>query len=193
LKTTRQRTKSVASFTAAALLLLAFCLWRPAEVRAQQWTTCTNGTNTTGGFIRSLANLPFFIGTTGAPQALTLTDSGFLGIGTTTPARLLEISASSTNTIVYNASTAALSIFNTNTTTANNTADLTFRTFDAGGTAISPAKVVAVFTNRSAGAASGDMAFVTLNAGTSAERMRVTGTGGGRGRANLHLQRVGVG
>jgi hypothetical protein len=235
MKTTRQRTKNAASLTAAAFLLLAFCLWRPAELRAQQWTTATNGTdinntntgnvgvgtttpsnaklqidfndgvasgehsvlygsrsgtgtaglkfgyradgtNTTGGFIRSLANLPFFIGTTGVPQALTLTDSGSLGIGTTSPTRLLELSASSTNTLVYNASTAALSIFNTNTT-ANNTADLAFRTFDLGGTTISPAKVVAVFTNRSVGAASGDLAFVTLNASASAERMRVTGTG----------------
>jgi hypothetical protein len=135
-----------------------------------------DGTNTTGGFIRSLANLPFFIGTTGMPQAVTLADSGNVGIGTTNPTRLLELSASSTNTFVYNASTAALSIFNTNTT-ANNTADLTFRTFDSGGTAITPAKVVAVFTNRTVGAASSDMAFVTMTASTGAERMRVTGTG----------------
>jgi uncharacterized protein YwlG (UPF0340 family) len=109
-------------------------------------------------------------------ETMTL-NAGNVGIGTTTPSRLLELSASSTNTLPFMASAAALSIFNSNNTTANNTADLSFRTVDAAGAAITPAKVVAVFTNRTAGASAGDLAFVTLNASIGAERMRVTSTG----------------
>jgi hypothetical protein len=109
-------------------------------------------------------------------ETMTL-NAGNVGIGTATPSRLLELSASSTNTLPFMASAAALSIFNTDNTTANNTADLTFRTVDAAGAAITPAKVVAVFTNRTAGASAGDLAFVTLNASVGAERMRVTSTG----------------
>ncbi|HEX7316776.1 MAG TPA: hypothetical protein VF297_22940 [Pyrinomonadaceae bacterium] len=143
-----------------------------------------DGTNITGGFIRSLANLPFFIGTTGSPQALTISDAGLVGIGTTNPTRLLELAAPSTNTQVFMASNAALSVFNTNTT-ANNTADLSFRTFDSAGAGITPAKVVAVFTNRTANASAGDLSFVTMNAGSAAERMRVTAAGNvGIGTAN---------
>ncbi|MFL6253574.1 MAG: hypothetical protein ACJ74T_00990 [Pyrinomonadaceae bacterium] len=232
MKTTRRRTNNAASLTAATFLLLVFCLWRPAEVRAQ-WTTSGNninntntgnvgvgtsnpangkveivsddgaaagehsllygsrsgtssggikfgyradGTNVTGGFVRSLNNQPFFIGTTGVPLALTIDNSGNVGIGTTSPTRLFELSASSTNTSTFMASTAALSVFNTNTT-AGNTADLTYRTFDSGGTAVTPAKVVAVFTNHTAGAVSGDLAFVTMTGSAGVERMRITGTG----------------
>jgi hypothetical protein len=232
MKTTGRRTNDAASLTAAAFLLLVFCLWRPAEVRAQ-WATSGNninntntgnvgvgtsnpangkveivsddgaaagehsllygsrsgtssggikfgyradGTNVTGGFVRSLNNQPFFIGTTGVPLALTIDNSGNVGIGTTSPTRLFELSASSANTQTFMASTAALSVFNTNTT-AGNTADLTYRTFDSGGNAVTPAKLVAVFTNHTAGSVSGDMVFVTMTGSNGAERMRVTGGG----------------
>jgi hypothetical protein len=154
MKTTRRRTNDAASLTAAAFLLLVFCLWRPAEVRAQ-WVTSGNninntntgnvgvgtsnpangkfeigsddgvasgehsllygsrsgtsssgikfgyradGTNVTGGFVRGLNNQPFFLGTTGVPLALTIDNSGNVGVGTTSPTRLFELSASSTNT-----------------------------------------------------------------------------------------------
>jgi hypothetical protein len=109
-------------------------------------------------------------------ERMRIGSNGNVGIGTANPSRLLELSASSTNTQVFMASTAALSIFNTDAT-ANNTADLSFRTFDSGGAGITPAKVVAVFTNRTAGASAGDLTFVTLNASIGAERMRVTSTG----------------
>ena len=135
-----------------------------------------DGTNVTGGFLRSLSNQPFFLGTTGVPLALTIDNSGNVGIGTTSPTRLFELSASSTNTQTFMASAAAFSVFNTNTT-AGNTSDLTYRTFDSAGAAVTPAKLVAVFTNHTAGAVSGDMAFVTMTGSIGAERMRVTGGG----------------
>jgi hypothetical protein len=246
---TRQRTNNAASLTAAAFLLLAFCLWRPAEVRAQ-WATNGNDINNTntgnigvgttapvakldvtnsedkaqvrfgmgsgnsggflfsngpghavfsggtgwnGGWIARSMSASFlqlnggsvsFFGNTGLTSGSTytptelmrITPSGNVGIGTTNPTRLLEISAASTNASTIMASTAALGIFNTNTT-AGNTSDLTFRTFDSGGVAVTPAKVVAVFTNHTANAVSGDLAFVTMIGSAGVERMRVTGGG----------------
>src|SRR2546422_1003728 len=42
-----------------------------------------DGTAVTGGWMRSISGLPFFIGTAGAPQALTVLNSGNVGVGTT--------------------------------------------------------------------------------------------------------------
>ncbi len=50
-----------------------------------------DGTTVTGGFLRGLNNSPFFIGTTAVPQALTLDNTGYLGIGTTAPLSFLDI------------------------------------------------------------------------------------------------------
>lgn len=130
-----------------------------------------------GGSVSFFGNTGLTVGSLFTPSELMrITPSGNVGIGTTNPSRLLEISASSANTSPFMASTAALSVFNTNTT-ANNTADFSFRTFDSAGAGITPAKIVAVFTNHTAGASAGDLTFVTLNASAAAERMRVTGGG----------------
>ncbi|MEA4840819.1 MAG: hypothetical protein VB110_07450 [Bacteroidales bacterium] len=50
-----------------------------------------NGTEVTGGWTRSINNLPYFLGTTSAPQAITILDSGFVGIGTTAPDKLFTV------------------------------------------------------------------------------------------------------
>jgi hypothetical protein len=110
-------------------------------------------------------------------KLLLMENGGFVGIGTTNPGRLLEVVAASTETRPHWASAATVSIKNTDTTTASNTADLTFRTNDAGGTTATVAKVVGVFTSHATGAVSGDIALVTTNAGTGSEKMRVTASG----------------
>lgn len=50
-----------------------------------------NGTAATGGFLRGTSNMPFFIGTTSTPEALTITDAGNFGIGTSAPATKLHV------------------------------------------------------------------------------------------------------
>lgn len=44
-----------------------------------------NGSSVAGGWSRSINNLPYFLGTTTTPQALSIMDNGSVGIGTTTP------------------------------------------------------------------------------------------------------------
>jgi hypothetical protein len=51
----------------------------------------TDGTQVVGGFLRGLSNLPFYIGTTATPQALTITDNGNFGFGTIAPSAKLQL------------------------------------------------------------------------------------------------------
>lgn len=101
---------------------------------------------------------------------------GNVGIGTTTPAKLLTVSASDTGTTLTAGSAAALAVANTNTT-AGNFAELGFRTTDSGASDIVASKIVSVFTSHTAAAMSADLAFLTRNAGTLAERVRILANG----------------
>src|SRR5215217_6124385 len=51
-----------------------------------------NGTAVTGGYLRSTALLPLFVGTNSTPEAMTITDSGLTGIGTSAPIRGVQVS-----------------------------------------------------------------------------------------------------
>ncbi|GJQ57900.1 MAG: DUF1566 domain-containing protein [Candidatus Scalindua sp. AMX11] len=50
-----------------------------------------DGTNATGGSVRSLANRPLFLGTVKAQEAITIAKRGNVGIGTTSPDRKLTV------------------------------------------------------------------------------------------------------
>jgi hypothetical protein len=54
-----------------------------------------DGTSVTGGWMRSITSLPFFIGTAGAPQALSIANNGNVGIGTSDPQVRLHVAATS--------------------------------------------------------------------------------------------------
>jgi hypothetical protein len=108
-------------------------------------------------------------------SALTVMN-GNVGIGTWIPSRALEVEASNSGTTLTSASAAAIGIHNLNTT-ANDFADLAFSTLDSNGASKLGSKISGVFTNHTAGAVSGDMAFVTMNAGSAAEKMRLTAGG----------------
>ncbi|HXA25613.1 MAG TPA: tail fiber domain-containing protein [Acetobacteraceae bacterium] len=109
-------------------------------------------------------------------ERMRITAAGLVGIGTSTPARLIDCQAASTNTIVTNASTTTIRLINSDLT-VNNTADLTFATNDAGGTVTTAAKVTAVFSSHTTSAVSASLAFVTMNAAVAGERMRIDPTG----------------
>ena len=47
-----------------------------------------NGTAATGGYLRSTADLPLFLGTNATPEAVTVTNNGRVGVGTATPGML---------------------------------------------------------------------------------------------------------
>lgn len=107
---------------------------------------------------------------------LTVLGNGRVGIGSTTPLNLLDIVASDSGTTLTNSSAAMEAVVNTNTA-ANDFSDLAFSTNDSAGARVNVAKISGVFTSHTAGAVSSDLAFLTTNAGTAAERVRITGAG----------------
>ncbi len=115
-------------------------------------------------------------GTATNTEKVRITGAGDVGIGTTSPQRALDISRSDTNTATNGATDAALAITNTNTT--NNThSDLNFSTADSAGAWVSGAKILGQFMNHTAGAITTDLVFVTRNAGTVLEKMRLAAAG----------------
>jgi hypothetical protein len=102
--------------------------------------------------------------------------TGKVGIGTSSPTSLLSLTGSNSGTTLTTLGTPTLQIENANTTN-NNFASLALRGVDANGAEFTGAKIVGVFTDHTAGAASGDLAFLTRNAGTEAEKMRITAAG----------------
>lgn len=102
--------------------------------------------------------------------------AGNVGIGTPATSRVLAVASSSSNTGTTNTSTASISVSNLNTTD-NNMADIAYNTRDLSGASALGAKMEAVFTSHTGGAVSADMAWVLKNAGTNAERMRLTSAG----------------
>lgn len=118
--------------------------------------------------------------TVASPAGITLftvTQAGTIGIGTVAPAGLLDVSGNSALTTLNTFDgTRAVSVINANTTN-NNASGFDFRTLDTNGLLITGAKVMGVYTDHTANAASGDLAILTRNAGTVGEVMRVTGAG----------------
>jgi hypothetical protein len=102
--------------------------------------------------------------------------NGYVGIETNNPLRTLDVSGTYTGTTLTTGSTAAVGIMNTDTT-ANNFADLAFQTEDLSLATALGAKISAVFTSHATSAVSADLAFLTKNAGTTSEKMRITSGG----------------
>lgn len=99
-----------------------------------------------------------------------------VGIGTSSPTSLLNISGSDAGTTITAASAAMMDITNPNTTN-NNFEDLSFSTADASGNTVTTSKIVGVNTVHTGSATSGDLAFLTRNVGTFSERMRILANG----------------
>lgn len=110
---------------------------------------------------------------TGVPILTMIFDRGSVLVGPFyTPTSLLEVAGSGTGTTLATASTAALTVSNRNTT-VNNHADLDLATFDSNSAVVTGARVAGVFTVHTAGAVTTDLSFLTRNAGTLAERLRL--------------------
>lgn len=108
---------------------------------------------------------------------MTLTQPGYLGIGTTTPNHLLTISGSDTNTSLTSTNIVEENIINQNSSVNNNTADFALNTADTNGVVVTGSKLASVFTSHTPGAVSADLVFLTRNAGTLSEKLRITSTG----------------
>ena len=130
---------------------------------------------TTGSESGDLAFITDNSGSNG--ERMRLTAAGSLGIGTSTPNSLLEVSASNSATTLVTFGDPTISITNRNTTT-NNFSTLAFRSQDlTNGAASSTAQIEGIATSHTASQISGTLAFLTQNAGSLSEKARITAAG----------------
>jgi hypothetical protein len=146
------------------------------------WINPDAAAGKTSMFLQQAGDLYFYTGATtiGTGKVIIL-NNGNVGIGTTSPLQLLEISGSNSTAYVptsfspSGASTQAK--LNNIDTTNNNRAGIIFATQDTSAALISSAGISSIFTSHTAGAVSADLAFQTRNAGTGQESMRITSAG----------------
>ena len=119
-----------------------------------------------------IGNIIFGTGLTGTGSTV----AGLIGIGTTSPASILELYKSNSNTTLTTFGDPALTVTNSNTTD-NDFSSLAFRGVNSSGSEFTGSRLSSVFTSHTAGSESGDLAFFTDNAGTIGERARITGAG----------------
>jgi len=102
---------------------------------------------------------------------------GNLGLGSNTPQSILDIQGASagTNSLTFDGSR-SISLINTDKTT-NNMSGFDFRTYDASNTLTTASKIMGIYPSHAANAVSGDMSFLTRNAGTMTEKVRILSTG----------------
>lgn len=114
---------------------------------------------------------------TGGVERLRVTATGRVGVGTTNPLGVVDVSGSSASTdLVAFDATRSLSVINTNTTT-NNAQGIALRSQSTNGTIASGVKLLAVNTARTATNLTSDFAVLTNNAGTISEKFRILANG----------------
>jgi len=157
------------------------------EVRAKVSAFVENVSGTQTG-------LSFWTGAFGVTptEKMRITNGGNVGIGTTVPVGRLEVAGSTNNVLATNfIGSTSISGINLDTTN-NNFFSLVFRTLDTNGTLGTAAKISGINRSHAPGAISGDLSFLTTNAGTVTEAMRIMSTGSvGIGTSNpisqLHI------
>jgi len=138
-----------------------------------------NGTCVGGGSGSGTVNsgttgqVPYYAGagtTLTATSTLFIDTTSFVGLSTTSPKGLLDVTGSSNSTSATTfVGGRTLSLINTDTTN-NNGNTLAFRTNDANGLLTTASSISGRYTSHSASAVSGQITFNTTNAGINAQR-----------------------
>lgn len=115
------------------------------------------------------------IGTT-TPQGSLAVTGGNVGIGTWAPQNRIDVVANDSGTTLTNNSAAMEAVVNADTTNGN-FVDISFGQNNSSGARKYTSKVSGVQTIHTAGSESGDLAMLTVNAGTAGERFRITAAG----------------
>jgi hypothetical protein len=131
-----------------------------------------NAHSLTGSNQLNIGNILFGSGLTGTGSTVT----GKIGLGTTTPASILEEYVSNTNTTLTTFGNPALTVTNPSQT-GNTFSSLAFRSVNSSGSEFTGARLSGVFTNHTAASQSSDLVFLTNNAGTITEQARLTAAG----------------
>jgi hypothetical protein len=145
------------------------------------------GANNSRGILRGHPTIPGLeLGTTTADPLMFSTNSGermrimpngFVGIGTNNPATPFELHfPDATAYSVGIASTSRMRLINNNLTN-NNAVELNLSTLDTAGVVATGVRLVGIFTNHTAGAASADFAMVLRNSGNWFEVARFAAGG----------------
>ncbi len=168
------------------------------DTTAQRWRQVSNGTATGSGDNlgnhTATANIQLgsnWLSGDGGNEGVFVDASGNVGIGTNGPQAKLQIDYSDSSTVFDTQSSEIFRLKNTNTTN-NNWINLRFTTNDVAAAQVTSAMIANQITSHATSAVSGDLVFATRNAGTLAEKMRITGGGKvGIGAlspaANLHV------
>lgn len=123
------------------------------------------------------SNIPLRVTSSTGATLLTVLPNGYVGIGTSTPSKPLEIWNGDVNTILSSTNLASVVLVNTNTSTIGTYDDIGFQGLDNNGSQITAAKIAGVMTAKTPGAVSGDFVILTRNAGTLGEKLRVLRNG----------------
>lgn len=115
-------------------------------------------------------------GTAVSGSTLVYDDLTNVGIGTVVPQSKLDVAGSDAGVTLTSASVAMHSVINTNTT-VNNFEDVAFGMGTSTGAIKIGGKIAGVNTVHTNGSESLDMAFLTTNAGTAGERIRILAGG----------------
>jgi hypothetical protein len=99
-----------------------------------------------------------------------------LGVGTSSPSVPLEIYGSNSSTNLVTGGGVLAALVNADQTNGNFDS-LSYRMINSVGSEVTGTRISGVFNSHVAGAESADLAFLTRNAGTLAERMRLTAGG----------------
>jgi hypothetical protein len=102
--------------------------------------------------------------------------AGPLGVGTSSPAAPFELFGSDSSTNLVTGGGIFEAITNADQT-AGNFDSLSYREINSAGAEVTGTRISGVFNSHVAGAESADLAFLTRNAGTLSEKLRITGAG----------------
>lgn len=102
--------------------------------------------------------------------------TNLVGIGTTTPVKILDVYKSDTSAILTSGTLSTLRITNPDTT-AGNYSSLEFATNSNTAVMQGMSRISAVYTSHAGGAQSADLAFLLRNAGSIGEKLRITSQG----------------
>lgn len=119
---------------------------------------------------------PFGVQNAAGTRAFSVENNGTVGIGTTSPNSLLEVSASNSGTTLTAFSSPSIAI--TNRSTTNSTfGSLLFQTQSTNGASSTVAQISGIATSHTNGAVSGNLAFLVDNAGTLTQAAQFTNAG----------------